>query len=77
MYKGSKVVAWVWEWEEMNDRKNKMQTKKQVVCHLYRLGSNHQPLNLGECNDGSPFTGVNQAVNQAKEYVDVCEQLGL
>lgn len=68
-YKGSKIYAFRWVWEEDND-KGKEVTKKSVVCHLYRLGSNNQPLNLGECSDGSSFTAPAQAVNEAKWLID-------
>ena len=70
VYLGNKIVAWVDRWEEFNEIKQKWENRKQVYCHLYRTGSKWQPLNLGECNDGSKFTAVNQAVNQAKEFVN-------
>lgn len=77
-YLGSKIVAWVWEYEEyvLNEKTQvgKWVEKKEVVCHLYRVGSKWQPLNLGECNDGSKFTAVNQAINQAKEFIDICNK---
>lgn len=44
--------------------------KKQIYCVLKRY--NGKILNLGECNDGGKFTSVNQAVNQAKQYIDTC-----
>lgn len=68
-YKGSKIYAFRWEWEEEND-KGKVTTKKEVVCHLYRLGSQNQPLNLGEMSDGSKFGAVAQSINEAKRLVD-------
>lgn len=68
-YKGSKIYAFRWQWEEDND-KGKELSKKEVVCHLYRKDSNNQPLNLGECSDGSSFTAPAQAVNEAKSLVD-------
>ena len=37
-YKGSNIYSFTWEWEEDNG-KGKMITKKEVICHLYRLGS--------------------------------------
>jgi hypothetical protein len=55
-YSRSRIVAW--------------KVNKHIVCHLYRNGCKNQPLNLGECNDGSPFTSVNQAINQAKQIID-------
>lgn len=68
-YRGSKVYAFRMEWEE-DDDKGKTVKKKQVFCHLYRLGSVNQPLNLGEMSDGSKFTAVAQAVNEGKWLVD-------
>lgn len=68
-YKGSKIHAFRYEWEEEND-KGKEVTKKEVVCYLYRLGGKNQPLNLGEMSDGSKFSAVAQSVNEAKRLVD-------
>jgi hypothetical protein len=45
-------------------------TKREFHCQLYRPGSVNQPLNLGEMSDGSKFTAVAQAVNEAKWLVD-------
>lgn len=45
-------------------------TKRKFHCQLYRPGSVNQPLNLGEMSDGSKFTAVAQAVNEAKWLVD-------
>jgi hypothetical protein len=56
-YKNSKIIAYKLE-------------DKSISCFIYRDGSNWQPLNLGECNNGSKFTAVNQAINQAKQYID-------
>jgi len=60
-YKGSKIVAWQFD-------------KKHIVCHLYRKGSNNQPLNLGECHDGKRFQSVRHAVNQAKDLINYYER---
>ena len=68
-YNGSKIYAFRWEWEEEND-KGKIVPKKQVICYLYRVDSVNQPLNLGEMSDGSPFTAVAQAINEAKRLID-------
>jgi hypothetical protein len=76
MYLGSKIYAFTWIWEEFNKKKDKWENKKQVMCNLYRLGSNNQPLNLGECNNGDKFTSVNQAINQAKGFIDTCNEMG-
>jgi|GEM_PF-6215684 len=61
-YKHGFIKAWKELWEEYDDKKDKWNKKSKIVCHLYRKSM----LNLGECNDGSPFTSVNQAVNVAK-----------
>lgn len=74
MYLGNKILAWSEKWEEYDEEKDKWVEKKEVICHLYRKGSKNQPLNLGERNDGSKFTAVNQAINQAKEFVDCCNE---
>jgi hypothetical protein len=68
-YKGSKIYAFRWQWEEDNDKGVEV-TKKNVVCHLYRLGSKNKPLNLGECSNGNALTAPAQAVNEAKSLVD-------
>lgn len=57
IYKNSKIIAYKLE-------------NKYICCHIYRDNSKWQPLNLGECNNGSKFTAVNQAINQAKQYID-------
>ena len=62
IYKHGFIKAWKDTWEEYDEKKEKWNKKSQIVCHLKRKNF----LNLGECNDGSPFTSVNQAVNQAK-----------
>lgn len=68
-YKGSKVYAFKWEYEVLNDKGREV-TQREIVCNLYRTGSVNQPLNLGEMSDGSKFTAVAQAVNEAKWLVD-------
>lgn len=72
MYLGNKIVAWKYKWEEYNEKKDEWEKKQQVYCYLYRAGSKWQPLNLGECNDGGKFT----AVNQAKDFVNCCNENG-
>ncbi len=61
------------EWKELND-KGKEVTKKEYYCQLYR---NDRWLNLGEMSDGSKFTAVAQAVNEAKWLVDYHLELKL
>lgn len=39
-------------------------TKKYIVIYIH--GSDNRPLILGQCNDDSKFTTVNQAINKAK-----------
>jgi hypothetical protein len=57
IYKDSKIVSYKLE-------------DKSISCYIYRKGSKWQPLNLGECNDGKKLTDINQAINQAKQYID-------
>ncbi len=65
-YKECKIHAYKLEWKELNDN-GKEVTKKRYCCQLYR---NDKWLNLGEMSDGSNFTAVAQAVNEAKWLVD-------
>ena len=74
VYLGNKIVVSKHAWEEYNKGKDKWEDKSQICCLLYRTKSKHQPLNLGECNDGSKFTAVNQAINQAKEFINICNK---
>ena len=62
IYKHGKIFAWKNTWEEYDEKKEKWNKKSQIVCQLKRKSM----LNLGECNDGSPFTAVSQAINVAK-----------
>lgn len=62
IYKHGFIKAWKNTWEEYDEKKDRWDKKSQIVCRLKR----EKLLNLGECNDGSPFTSVNQAVNVAK-----------
>ena len=75
-YLGNKIMAWEYRWEEYSEKNDRWENKKEIVCHLFRVGSKNQPLSLGECNDGSKFTAVNQAINQAKEFVNICNKNG-
>ena len=75
MYLGDKIVAWREKWEEINEKGN-FENKSKIHCHIYRIGSKFQPFKLGECNDGSKFTAVNQAINQAKDFLNVCNKNG-
>ena len=65
-YKGCKIHAYKLEWKEL-DNKGREVTKREYYCRLYR---NDKWLNLGEMSDGSKFTAVAQAVNEAKWLVD-------
>lgn len=69
-YSDSTIVAWRVVYEEYDAKKDKWIEKKDVFCYLYCPLIKYQPLNLGECNNGSKFTSVNQAINQAKQIVD-------
>ena len=74
VYLGDKIVGYLYKWEQYNENKDKWENKSQVCCHLYRKACKFQPLNLCECNDGSKFTAVSQAMNQAKSFVDCCNK---
>lgn len=63
---GDKIFAWEDKWEEYDSIKDKWIKKSHIGCHLHMKNSVYQPLNLGECIDGSKFTAINQAINQAK-----------
>lgn len=76
IYLGDKIVSWRDKWEEFDDNKNRWNRKSKVYCHIYRQKSKWKPLNLGECNNGDSFTAVNQAINQAKEYINICNKHG-
>ena len=65
-YKECKIHAYKLEWKEL-DNKGREVTKREYYCRLYR---NDKWLNLGEMSDGSKFTAVAQAVNEAKWLVD-------
>ena len=41
-----------------------------IKCNISGKWLKYNPLNLGECNDGRKFTHINQAVNQAKQFID-------
>lgn len=74
-YYGNKIVALEYHWEECNEKNDKWENKKAFGCSLLRVGKK-ESLNLCECNDGDKFTSINQAVNQAKEFVNVCNKNG-
>ena len=61
-YNHGEIFAWKNTWEEYDEEKDKWNKKSQIVCQLKR----EKLLNLGECNDGTPFSAVSQAVNVAK-----------
>ena len=44
-----------------------MKEEKRIICIIT---TNKNILSLGECNDGSKFTSVNQAINQAKSFIN-------
>jgi len=70
IYLGCKIIAWSYEFKVYNSKKNKEVLKKEYVCWLYTNLIFYQPLNLGECNDGRPFTSLQQSINQAKDLVN-------
>lgn len=70
VYKHGTINAWKDTWEEYDENKDKWIKKSRIICRLKRKNL----LNLGECNDGSPFTSVNQAVNVAKGLCNYDEE---
>lgn len=75
IYLGEKIIAWLEKVEEFNKKNNKVEIRKYVHCNIYRKKSKNQPLILGQCNDGGKLTSVNQAINQAKSFIDCCNSL--
>jgi hypothetical protein len=73
-YNGSSIKAWIKRYEQKDLTNDTWNSVKQIKCHIFRKGSSNQPLNLHECNNGDKFTSVNQAINQAKKYIDCCEE---
>ena len=69
-YKHGFISAWKEVWEEYDEEKDKWNKRSQIICHLKR----EKFLSLGECNDGSKFTSVNQAVNVAKGLCNYDEE---
>lgn len=67
-YMDSTILAFKEYWTEI-DGSDKPKERSKIICYLineYYIGGK---LNLGECNDGSKFTAVRQAVNEAKWLV--------
>jgi hypothetical protein len=60
------------DFETFDESKNRWDKRFIVSCVVDRTKQRDKPINLGECNDGSKFTSINQAVNQAKEFLDIC-----
>lgn len=63
---------------ELVETKTEMFLNKKITAKKYsnkyitcEITANDYYINLGECNDGSKFTAINQAVNQAKEFITV------
>ena len=70
IYLNNKIISWRCMWEEYNIKKDIWENKKgKIVCEIFR--KNKHFINLGQCNDGSKFTAINQAINQAKEYINI------
>ena len=85
MYLGSKIIAWSEEFEELvkhcyvepdidkvDSAKDEWKFRKQIICHLYRPDSKNQPFYISECLNGDKLTSVNQAINQAKDFMNIC-----
>ena len=70
VYLGNRIESYKKIYEEFDILSGKWVKKKLIVCLLYCYPDEFKFINLRECNDGSPFTSVNQAVNQAKSFVD-------
>ena len=70
IYLGSKIRAYELFYNEFCFKKNKEIELKQIKCLIKMKWQNNKLLNLGECNDGAKFTAVNQAINQAKEFIN-------
>lgn len=74
-YKHGFIKAWKETWEEFDEKKEKWNKKSKIICQLYRKNHNCKYLNLVGCNDGSTFTSVNQAVNQAKALCNYDDEI--
>ena len=73
----NKIISWKEIFEVYDKDKDKWSKKFKVHCHLYRKnkqGNFDFRLSSGECNDGGRFTAVNQAINQAKEFITICKK---
>ena len=68
-YRNVGIVSYSEQWDEFDDD-GKLVTKKQIICELHKDNTFH--LNLGECSNGDKFNGVNHAINQAKQHIDIC-----
>ena len=69
-YRNCRIKAHKTKWEVKDEAKGIWKKRSSIQCLLFSKNLKYSPLNLGECNDGSKFTSVNQAVNQAKVIVD-------
>ena len=76
VFLSSSILATKHEWQVFDEVKNSWLDKKAIMCSVNRINSKNKSLYLGECNDGSKFTSVNQAINQAKQFISTCNQYG-
>ena len=70
LYKNSLIISWKTIYTWFDFYKNKQTSETVIYCHIYRKASVNQPLNLGQCNNGSNFMSVNHSINQAKSFID-------
>ena len=68
-YLGFNIIASKFEYQDIN--KNKI--IKIYECKIYK--ENNFFINLGECNDGTKFTNINQCINQGKSFLNTLKQL--
>lgn len=73
---GVKIVAYKTKRDVYDGLRQRFVSESKIHCVVYRKESKHPSLSLCECNDGSKFTSVNQAVNQAKEHIKSCVNHG-
>jgi hypothetical protein len=75
IYLNNKIIAYKYQWGNYNSEKGRWGILSKINCHIYFNSSLH-PFNLGNCNDGSQFMSINQAINQAKYFIDTCNKYG-
>jgi hypothetical protein len=66
-YLGYKIIASMFEF------KIDQKFIKNYTCTIYK--DEKFFINLGECNNGSKFTAINQCINQAKSFLNSLKKL--